>query len=145
MYLGLELGGGKIFRLDDSSSIDVYGKYFYLHQNSDSFNAGGHYRVHALDSHRLRIVSRYQYDFSKNIRFSVGLGGEYEFDGRTRLTADGVSGSSAECKGFRAYGELGMAVKPEGLSGLSFVLGLKGHYGADYRDFLASAEIRYNF
>ena len=81
IYLGFELGGGKIIRFNDDHSLDIYGKYFYLHQGSDSFDAGGHYKVHAIDSHRLRLAGRYQYNYTPRTVLYTGLGGEYEFDG----------------------------------------------------------------
>ena len=146
IYLGFELGGGKIIRFNDAHSLDIYGKYFYLRQGSDSFDAGGHYKVHAIDSHRLRLAGRYQYELSPRTSLYAGLGGEYEFNAKSRVTLDyGIAAKASDFKGFRGYGELGFIIKPEGNKGLNFDLSLKGHYGAKYRDILANVEVKYLF
>jgi len=146
IYLGFELGGGKIIKFNDAHSLDIYGKYFYLRQGSDSFDAGGHYKVHAIDSHRLRLAGRYQYELSPRTSLYAGLGGEYEFNAKSRVTFDYIlDAKSSDFKGFRGYGELGFIIKPEGDKGFNFDLSLKGHYGARYRDILANVEVKYLF
>ena len=146
IYLGFELGGGKIIRFNDAHSLDIYGKYFYLHQGSDSFDVGGHYKVHAIDSHRLRLAGRYQYELNPRTSLYAGLGGEYEFNAKSMVTLDYILDAKAsDFKGFRGYGEVGFIIKPEGNKGLNFDLSLKGHYGAKYRDILANIEVKYLF
>lgn len=146
MYVGLELGGGKIFRLDDKNSVDLYTKYYYLHQGSDDFKAGGNYHVHGVTSHRLLLAGRYQYDFSKTKSIYAGLGGEYEFDGKAKVSLDyGVDTEPSKVDGFRGYAETGFISRPEGNAGLYLDVALKGHYGSRYRDAMVDAEIKYLF
>ena len=146
-YQGAELGFGKIFKLDDTNSIDLYSKYFFLHQNSDSFNAGGYYKVHNVFSHRLKLAGRYQLDYAERKAFYAGLGGEYEFDGKSELTVEtDVKAKPAKLDGYRTCVEIGFLVKPdENLRGLSLDLTLKGRYGAEYRDIYSNAELKYYF
>ena len=146
-YFGFELGGGKIFKFDNTHSVDLYAKYFFLHQGADSFYAGGHYKVHDINSHRLKIAGRYQYNFAKRTAFYAGLGGEYEFDGKAELTLDyGIKAQSSKPDGYRTCAELGFMLKPdENLKGLSVDIGIRGRYGAKYRDIFANAEVKYYF
>ncbi|MBQ9221863.1 hypothetical protein, partial [Succinivibrio sp.] len=87
-YYGLELGGGKLIKIDDTNSLDIYGKYFYLYQDSDTFNAGGKYKLSAVNSNRLRVAGRYSHDFTPVTSLYGGLGLEHEFDGKSKLKVD---------------------------------------------------------
>ncbi|MBO6258770.1 MAG: autotransporter domain-containing protein [Succinivibrio sp.] len=146
-YFGIELGGGKIIKIDDINSVGLYAKYYYLHQDLDSFYAGGNYTVHSINSHRLKIAGRYQYNVSKRGTLYAGLGGEYEFDGKAELTLDyGVKADSSKIDGFRTCAEVGFILKPdENMKGLSFDIAVKGRYGSKYRDIFANAEVKYYF
>ena len=118
-YYGLELGGGKLIKIDDTNSLDIYGKYFYLYQASDSFNAGGKYKLSAVNSHRLRVAGRYSHDFTPVTSLYGGLGLEHEFDGKSKLKVDDKAwAKSSKTKGTRAFGEIGVAVKPASNTGL---------------------------
>ncbi|WP_278516498.1 autotransporter domain-containing protein [Succinivibrio dextrinosolvens] len=145
-YYGLELGGGKLVKIDDSNSVDIYGKYFYLYQDSDTFNAGGKYKLSAVNSHRLRVAGRYSHDFTPVISLYGGLGLEHEFDGKSKLKVDDKAwAKSSKTKGTRAFGEIGVAVKPASNTGLILDFSLKGLYGDNFRGAWASADIKYMF
>ena len=145
-YVGTEFGGGKVLGLTDSQSIDQYGKYIYLHQGGDSFYAGGYYDVKGLDSHRLRAGARYDYGFNKAWGVYAGLAGEYEFDGKGRVTADGAEVLPAKTKGMRGIGELGVKLTPEkDAAGLALDFNVKGAAGSKYRDVLFGVDVKYMF
>ena len=145
-YYGLELGGGKLVKIDDSNSVDIYGKYFYLYQDSDTFNAGGKYKLSAVNSHRLRVAGRYSHDFTPVTSLYGGLGLEHEFDGKSKLKVDDKAwAKSSKTKGTRAFGEIGVAVKPASNTGLILDFSLKGLYGDNFRGARASADINYMF
>jgi len=144
-YLGVEIGGGRLIKFDDDNSLDLYAKYFYLYQNGDSFNAGGDYKLSAVNSHRLRLAGRLSHSFTKEVSLYGGLGAEYEFDGKSRLKVDGISAKSSTIDGFRGYGEMGIALKPSKDSGLLFDLNVKGLYGKDFRSVYLSADLKYMF
>ena len=145
-YYGLELGGGKLIKIDDSNSVDIYGKYFYLYQDSDTFNAGGKYKLSAVNSHRLRVAGRYSHDFTPVTSLYGGLGLEHEFDGKSKLKVDDKAwAKSSKIKGTRAFGEIGVAVKPASNTGLILDFSVKGLYGDNFRGAWASADIKYMF
>lgn len=145
-YYGLELGGGKLVKIDDSNSVDIYGKYFYLYQDSDTFNAGGKYKLSAVNSHRLRVAGRYTHDFTSVTSLYGGAGLEHEFDGKSKLKVDDKAwAKSSKTKGTRAFGEIGLAVKPASNTGLILDFSLKGLYGDNFRGAWASADIKYMF
>ena len=145
-YYGLELGGGKLVKIDDSNSVDIYGKYFYLYQDSDTFNAGGKYKLSAVNSHRLRVAGRYSHDFTPVTSLYGGLGLEHEFDGKSKLKVDDKAwAKSSKTKGTRAFGEIGVAVKPASNTGLILDFSVKGLYGDNFRGAWASADIKYMF
>ena len=145
-YYGLELGGGKLIKIDDTNSLDIYGKYFYLYQASDSFNAGGKYKLSAVNSHRLRVAGRYSHDFTPVTSLYGGLGLEHEFDGKSKLKVDDKAwAKSSKTKGTRAFGEFGVTVKPASTAGLTLDFSLKGLYGDNFRGAWASADIKYMF
>ena len=145
-YYGLELGGGKLIKIDDTNSLDIYGKYFYLYQASDSFNAGGKYKLSAVNSNRLRVAGRYSHDFTPVTSLYGGLGLEHEFDGKSKLKVDDKAwAKSSKTKGTRAFGEIGVAVKPASTAGLTLDFSLKGLYGDNFRGAWASADIKYMF
>ncbi len=145
-YYGLELGGGKLIKIDDSNSVDIYGKYFYLYQDSDTFNAGGKYKLSAVNSNRLRVAGRYTHDFTPVTSLYGGLGLEHEFDGKSKLKVDDKAwAKSSETKGTRVFGEFGVTVKPASTAGLTLDFSLKGLYGDNFRGAWASADIKYMF
>ncbi len=145
-YYGLELGGGKLIKIDDTNSLDIYGKYFYLYQASDSFNAGGKYKLSAVNSNRLRVAGRYTHDFTPVTSLYGGAGLEHEFDGKSKLKVDDKAwAKSSKTKGTRAFGEIGVAVKPASNTGLTLDFSLKGLYGDNFRGAWASADIKYMF
>ncbi len=145
-YYGLELGGGKLIKIDDTNSLDIYGKYFYLYQASDTFNAGGKYKLSAVNSNRLRVAGRYSHDFTPVTSLYGGLGLEHEFDGKSKLKVDDKAwAKSSKTKGTRAFGEIGVAVKPASTAGLILDFSLKGLYGDNFRGAWASADIKYMF
>lgn len=144
-YIGTELGGGRVIKFSDRASLDLYAKYFFLYQDGDSFNAGGEYRLKAVKSHRLRVAGRMQHELSAVTALYYGLGAEYEFDGKSRLIVDGHEAEPSKTDGLRAYGELGIALKPEKGAGLGFEFALKGLAGSGYRGAWLSADIKYTF
>ncbi|WP_164954392.1 autotransporter domain-containing protein [Succinivibrio dextrinosolvens] len=145
-YYGLELGGGKLIKIDDTNSLDIYGKYFYLYQASDSFNAGGKYKLSAVNSNRLRVAGRYSHDFTPVTSLYGGAGLEHEFDGKSKLKVDDKAwAKSSKTKGTRAFGEIGVAVKPASNTGLILDFSVKGLYGDNFRGAWASADIKYMF
>ena len=144
-YIGTELGGGKIIRLNDLDSLDLYGKYFFLHQDGNTFNAGGKYELSSVNSHRLRLAGKYSHSYTPTTTLYTGIGAEYEFDGKSKLKVDGIWAKPSKTEGIRGFGELGVTIKPAANKGLIFDLGVKGLLGDKFRGAWANAEIKYLF
>lgn len=144
-YIGAELGGGKVIKLDDLNSLDLYGKYFFLHQDGNTFNAGGKYELSSVNSHRLRLAGRYSHNYTPTTALYTGLGAEYEFDGKSKLKVDGIRSKPSKTEGIRGFGELGVTIKPAANKGLIFDLGVKGLLGDKFRGAWVNAEIKYLF
>lgn len=148
-YFGAELGLGKILRLSDADSLDFFARYYYLYQSADDFNAGtDRYQVKSIQSHRLRLVGRYQHDLSKESYIYASLGVEREFDGRSELKINSpvgtVSANPSKIDGTRALCEFGFKVGPSD-SGINFDLGIKGLYGNGFRGIFAGSELNFVF
>lgn len=144
-YIGAELGGGKVIKLDDLNSLDLYGKYFFLHQDGNTFNAGGKYELSSVNSHRLRLAGRYSHNYTPTTALYTGLGAEYEFDGKSELKVDGFWAKPSKTDGIRGFGELGVTITPASNKGLIFDFGIKGLLGDGFRSAWANAEMKYLF
>lgn len=58
MYFGLHAGAGYVWNFMDSTNLDVYGKFFWLHQNGDSVRVfGDKLKFDDADSLRARPTS----------------------------------------------------------------------------------------
>lgn len=144
-YIGAELGGGKVIKLDDLNSLDLYGKYFFLHQDGNTFNAGGKYELSSVNSHRLRLAGRYSHNYTPTTALYTGLGAEYEFDGKSELKVDGFWAKPSKTDGIRGFGELGVTITPASNKGLIFDFGIKGLLGDGFRGAWVNAEMKYMF
>lgn len=144
-YIGAELGGGKVIKLDDLNSLDLYGKYFFLHQDGNTFNAGGKYELSSVNSHRLRLAGRYSHNYTPTTALYTGLGAEYEFDGKSELKVDGFWAKPSKTDGIRGFGELGVTITPASNKGLIFDFGIKGLLGDGFRGAWVNAEMKYLF
>ena len=123
----------------------MYGNYFFLHQDGNTFNAGGKYELSSVNSHRLRLAGKYSHSYTPTTALYAGLGAEYEFDGKSKLKVDGIWGKPSKTDGIRGFGELGVTIKPAANKGLIFDLGVKGLLGDKFRGAWANAEIKYLF
>lgn len=144
-YMGAELGVGKVIKFDDLNSLDLYGKYFFLHQDGNTFNAGGKYELSSVNSHRLRLAGRYSHNYTPTTALYTGLGAEYEFDGKSELKVDGFWAKPSKTDGIRGFGELGVTITPASNKGLIFDFGIKGLLGDGFRSAWANAEMKYLF
>ena len=149
-YIGMELGGGKVIKLNDKDSLDLYGKYFFLYQHGDTFRTSAEtYDLDAVTSRRLRLAGRYQHSFTPGTSLYAGFGLEREFDGKSKLKIKTIvgtfDGEPSKADGTRAFAEAGYRILPEGSKGFNLDLGVKGFYGGKYRGIWASADARYSF
>ncbi len=144
-YFGAEFGAGRILKLSDSLDADLYGKFFYLYQDSDDFYAGGNYQLNSVKSVRTRLGGRFDWKFAPAATLYAGLAWEQEFDGEATVTADGAEVEPSESDGARAFAETGIRLVPENGRGLHLDLGVKGQYGSDYRGIFGQLKAKYVF
>ena len=133
LYFGGHFGVGYVWNMTKASSLDMYYRYSWTHQNSDTANiAGDPVNFKGTDSHRVRVGGRYAYaiEDSGNV-FSPYVGGayEHEFDGKARASVYGFSFDAPDLSGGTGIGELGISFTPSYASGFSFDLGIQGYIG----------------
>lgn len=143
-YYGAHVGAGHIFTLDDHSSLDVYGKYFYTHHDSDDFEIlGDEVRFDSADSSRLRLGMRYNQNDGNDFSHYYGLAWDYEFNGDADVTAAGFDTGNPSLKGSTAVIEAGIHYAPD-KSPWSVDLGLQG-YGGQRDGFSGTMQVNYSF
>ena len=110
MYHAFQAGLGRITQRGRGNSFDTYLRYFHTHLNGDSFEAGGHYDVDGLESHILRVGSRWQHQ-DRNWEYYAGLAYQYEFSGNAYGLAEGNIIESASLRGGSVRFEYGMRLE----------------------------------
>lgn len=130
-YYGLHLGGGYIADLTDKASLDMYGKYFWSHQEGDSIRlaSGDPVNFADADSHRLRLGTRLNYAADDYAKPYVGLAYEYEFAGKADAESYGYKIDAPELRGDTVMAEVGLNITPSPDVPFSFDLGVQGYVG----------------
>ena len=143
-YYGAHLGLGKVFKLDKDKDLDVYGKFFHVYTDGDSFDiAGDNFEFDSVTSDRLRVGARLTTNKENNWNTYYGLAYEYEFNGDSDMKAGQFKLPTQSLEGSTFIGEIGLNYKDVD-SPWSFDLNLKGYQGQ--RDgFSGSAQMIYTF
>ena len=130
-YYGVQVGVGKDFHMSETDAVSAYVRYSYTHTAGTSahLSSGETLDFDAVNSHRLRIGTRYTHGATALSQFYAGLAWEYEFDGDARATSQGDSAPSPSLKGSSALLELGYRFAPKADSRVSYDLNLTGWQG----------------
>ncbi|MDR0996774.1 MAG: autotransporter outer membrane beta-barrel domain-containing protein, partial [Zoogloeaceae bacterium] len=130
-FYSLHVGGGYVWQLNPSDSIDTYAKFFYTHQEGDSTTTDDGHRLKFddVESQRLRIGGRYTHLIDASRNFYVGLAYEHEFDGEAKAKNEGQKIKSPDLEGGTGIGEIGIQFKPKSNSALTLEVGLHGYVG----------------
>ena len=131
-YYGAHIGIGKVSKLTDTTSTDIYAKLLYTHQQGDSAvmaGSGETYDFDAVDSTRARVGARLSKDYSTRATAYVGTAYEYEFDGEATATVKGFSTLAPSIKGGSGMLELGYSLKPKAANDPTIDLSLQGWLG----------------
>ena len=130
-YYAMHIGVGKDFRVREGDTVSAYVRYSYAHTAGASahLSSGETYDFDAVNSHRLRIGTRYTHGETALSQFYAGLAWEYEFGGDARATCDGDSTPSPSLKGGSGLLELGYRFAPKADSRVSYDLNLSGWQG----------------
>ena len=143
-YFGAHVGIGKVIHYKGGKSLDVYGKYFYTKRDGVDFASGGNnYSLDSVASSILRVGARYG-TTDKKWNWYGGLAYEYEFDGKSEGTVDGVAIRSASIKGSSVRGEVGMRMSATKTNPWQTDISIYG-YGGKHRGFGGSVNVAYMF
>ena len=145
MYYGLHAGVGYVWNLTKRANLDLYGKYYWAHQGSDSTNvAGDPFHFDSTDSHRTRLGGRLNLNLTENVKPYLGAAWEHEFDGEANAQVYGFDVAAPTLKGDSGIFELGFSFKPAKNDNVSFDLGLQAYTGV--REGVAgTAQFKYKF
>ena len=130
-YYGLHVGAGYVWNLSDKADLDLYARYLWTHQDSDSLHLSTGERLHfdSVDSHRLRLGARFAYTANEYVRPYIGAAWEQEFDGEARATTNGFDIDRPDLEGSTGMGELGITLTPSSTIPVSLDLGVQGYVG----------------
>ena len=130
LYLAMHGGLGYILILDDTVRLDMYGKYFWTHEDKTSETIMDEsYSFDAVDSQRVRTGARVYWDASEHLTPYAGAAWEYEFSGEAKASVTGESIPAPSLKGSTGVGELGLTWKPSAAGPLAVDFGVQGHVG----------------
>lgn len=144
-YYGAHLGIGKILTLNESTSVDVYGKFFHTYNEGDNFDvAGDKFEFDSITSDRLRLGTRYT--VNKNNKWSsyYGIAWEYEFNGDADMKAMNKAVPTQSMQGSSYMAEIGLNYQPNTASPWSFDLSMRG-YAGEREGFSGNVQAIYNF
>lgn len=129
-YYGAHVGAGRIFSVNETTDVDVYGKFFHTYTEGDSFAvAGDVFEFDKVTSNRLRIGSRVTTNQEDRLSLYYGLAWEYEFSGDAHMKAQGMSVPEQSLQGSSYMAEVGMHYKPGTASPWRFDLNVRGYAG----------------
>jgi hypothetical protein len=142
-YYGVHFGLGRIFNVTRSTSFDLYGKWFFSHQDGKSVRVAGlPVRFDDVNSHRLRAGFRVTTAVNDWFRPYFGAAYEHELDGRAKARAAGYAVDVPELKGGTGIGELGVSMLST--DNLTLDLGVQGYAGVR-RGISGGVKFTYNF
>jgi len=113
-YLGTHFGIGKLMRVGNNCSLDLFGKYFYTYQqgNNETLTTGEEIRFDDVNSHRLRFGTRLSGGVRNTLSPYIGAAWEYECDGTTHATTNSLGIDAPSLRGSSGLGEIGVSLKP---------------------------------
>ena len=144
-YYGAHIGIGKVLEVNESSSLDVYGKFFHTYNKGDNFNvAGDKFEFDSITSDRLRIGTRYAVNKSNKWSSYYGVAWEYEFNGEADMKAMNKSVPTQNLQGSSYMAEIGLNYQPAVNSPWSFDFSMRG-YAGEREGFSGNVQAVYNF
>lgn len=144
-YYGAYLGLGQQRQLSKNTSLDIYGKYFYTHQQGLDFEVlGEQVTTAAVKSSRMQLGGRLTKQVTAEVSYYGGVAWEYEFDGAADMAVAGADLAAPSLKGSSGIVEMGIRLKPSKTGKITLDLGAQGHFGKR-RGFSGGLQINYSF
>ena len=144
-YYGAYLGMGQQRQLSKNTSLDIYGKYFYTHQQGSDFEVlGEQVTTAAVKSSRMQLGGRLTKQVTADVSYYGGVAWEYEFDGAADMAVAGADLAAPSLKGSSGIVEMGIRLKPSKTGKITLDLGAQGHFGKR-RGFSGGLQINYSF
>lgn len=144
-YYGAHAGLGYLWDINERSALDVYGKFFWTHQEGKSKDILKEpYTFKKMDSYRTRVGGRLDYAITDQLRPYVGAAWEHEFDGRSRATAYDLSVPSPKASGDTAIGEVGLSFAPSPDSGFSLDCNVQA-FGGHRQGVVGNLQVMWKF
>ena len=129
-YYGAYLGLGQQRQLSKNTSLDIYGKYFYTHQQGSDFEVlGEQVTTAAVKSSRMQLGGRLTKQVTAEVSYYGGVAWEYEFDGAADMAVAGADLAAPSLKGSSGIVEMGIRLKPSKTGKITLDLGAQGHFG----------------
>lgn len=144
-YYGAYLGLGQQRQLSKNTSLDIYGKYFYTHQQGSDFEVlGEQVTTAAVKSSRMQLGGRLTKQVTAEVSYYGGVAWEYEFDGAADMAVAGADLAAPSLKGSSGIVEMGIRLKHSKTDKITLDLGAQGHFGKR-RGFSGGLQINYSF
>lgn len=144
-YYGAYLGLGQQRQLSKNTSLDIYGKYFYTHQQGSDFEVlGEQVTTAAVKSSRMQLGGRLTKQVTAEVSYYGGVAWEYEFDGAADMAVAGADLAAPSLKGSSGIVEMGIRLKPSKTGKITLDLGAQGNFGKR-RGFSGGLQINYSF
>jgi outer membrane autotransporter protein len=130
-YYGAHLGVGRTLSFANRSSLDLYGKCFWTQQQGDTVTLATDEVLDfdSVNSHRLRLGTRYIRATRTRMSPYFGAAWEHEFVGTAHATTQGHAINAPTLRGNTGVVELGISRKPTFSHGLYADLGMQGYFG----------------
>lgn len=116
LYYGGHAGLGCLLPLNESWTLDIYGKYLLAHQDGQNTTINGEsFHFDDVNSGRLRCGTRLSGSLSPTATVSLGAAWEHEFYGTARASSRSstMDVPSTSMTGSSALFELGLSLTPE--------------------------------
>jgi hypothetical protein len=147
-YYGLHAGAGYAWPLQEGTSLELYGKYFWMRQEGKSTHLRTKEPVNfdAAESHRARAGMRISHALDERLRVYLGAAYEREFDATMRGKVYGdYAIPKTDARGGTGIGEIGMQMKPSSSLPLTLDFGLQSYTGGKREGMTARLMVRFDF
>jgi hypothetical protein len=113
-YLGVHLGAGREWALNEKITLDAYAQALLTHQEKDAvrLSTGERVKFDAINSERLKTGVRLKRAFSSRLSGYAGLAYDHEFSGKARATTGGQKIDAPSLTGGAGVFELGLSGRP---------------------------------